>query len=169
MLFMKGSPAEPRCGFSKKIVALLQKKECQFGSFDILTDEEVRQTLKKVSNWPTYPQLYVDGELVGVGYRRRIGAVRGVVRNGRGERGAIGTRVELLPFTPILALVRLGAHPCLFRLKKKLGASPPKKNTRPSFVHRFTWALSEPGRRGLPGIKTSPPCPWDLPLSSSLP
>ena len=65
MLFMKGSPAEPRCGFSKKIVALLQKKECQFGSFDILTDEEVRQTLKKVSNWPTYPQLYVDGELVG--------------------------------------------------------------------------------------------------------
>uniref|UniRef100_A0A6V1P2P2 Glutaredoxin n=1 Tax=Heterosigma akashiwo TaxID=2829 RepID=A0A6V1P2P2_HETAK len=65
MLFMKGNPEEPRCGFSRKIVALLQEGNVAFGHFDILGDEEVRQGLKAFSNWPTYPQLYVKGELVG--------------------------------------------------------------------------------------------------------
>ncbi|CAN0135261.1 unnamed protein product [Heterosigma akashiwo] len=66
MLFMKGNPEEPRCGFSRKIVALLQEGNgFRFGHFDILGDEEVRQGLKKYSDWPTYPQLYVDGDLVG--------------------------------------------------------------------------------------------------------
>jgi len=65
MLFMKGSPAEPRCGFSNRIVDLLQKEEVEFATFDILTDEDVRQNLKTLSDWPTYPQLYVKGELVG--------------------------------------------------------------------------------------------------------
>ncbi|KAK2844971.1 hypothetical protein Q5P01_011630 [Channa striata] len=65
MLFMKGSPQEPRCGFSRQIVALLKEHSIQFSSFDILSDEEVRQGLKTYSNWPTYPQLYVNGELVG--------------------------------------------------------------------------------------------------------
>ncbi|XP_026172774.1 glutaredoxin 3 [Mastacembelus armatus] len=65
MLFMKGSPQEPRCGFSRQIVALLKERNIQFSSFDILSDEEVRQGLKTYSNWPTYPQLYVNGELVG--------------------------------------------------------------------------------------------------------
>ena len=62
VLFMKGSPDEPRCGFSKKAVKLLQDAGAEFGHFDILTDQEVRQGLKEYSNWPTYPQLYVNGE-----------------------------------------------------------------------------------------------------------
>lgn len=65
MLFMKGSAQEPRCGFSRQIVAILKEHSIQFSSFDILSDEEVRQGLKTYSNWPTYPQLYVNGELIG--------------------------------------------------------------------------------------------------------
>lgn len=66
MLFMKGSPDNPRCGFSQKAVNALRAANCtNFGYFDILTDEHVRQGLKAKSNWPTYPQLYVDGQLVG--------------------------------------------------------------------------------------------------------
>eukprot|EP01040_Poterioochromonas_malhamensis_P003100 gene3100-3298_t len=65
MLFMKGSPAQPRCGFSRQIVEILQNNKIPFASFDILTDEEVRQGLKEYSDWPTYPQLYVKGGLVG--------------------------------------------------------------------------------------------------------
>ena len=62
---MKGSPDAPRCGFSRQIVELLQGEKVSFGTFDILTDEEVRQGLKTFSNWPTYPQLYVEGKLLG--------------------------------------------------------------------------------------------------------
>ncbi|KAM9549464.1 glutaredoxin-3 [Guaruba guarouba] len=65
MLFMKGSPKEPRCGFSKQMVEILNKHGISFSSFDIFSDEEVRQGLKTYSNWPTYPQLYVSGELIG--------------------------------------------------------------------------------------------------------
>ncbi|XP_035185771.1 glutaredoxin-3 [Oxyura jamaicensis] len=65
MLFMKGSPKEPRCGFSKQMVEILNKHGISFSSFDIFSDEEVRQGLKTYSNWPTYPQLYVAGELIG--------------------------------------------------------------------------------------------------------
>ncbi|GMH05442.1 hypothetical protein Nepgr_007282 [Nepenthes gracilis] len=65
MLFMKGSPEEPKCGFSQKVVEILKKEEVKFESFDILKDQEVREGLKKFSNWPTYPQLYCKGELLG--------------------------------------------------------------------------------------------------------
>ncbi|NXC25185.1 GLRX3 protein, partial [Campylorhamphus procurvoides] len=65
MLFMKGSPKEPRCGFSKQMVEILNNHGITFSSFDIFSDEEVRQGLKTYSNWPTYPQLYVAGELIG--------------------------------------------------------------------------------------------------------
>eukprot|EP00742_Colponemidia_sp_Colp-10_P001491 GILJ01001601.1.p1 GENE.GILJ01001601.1~~GILJ01001601.1.p1 ORF type:complete len:422 (+),score=70.66 GILJ01001601.1:54-1319(+) len=65
MLFMKGQPDEPKCGFSSKIVKILREDGVEFSSFDILQDDEVRQALKAYSNWPTYPQLYVDGKLVG--------------------------------------------------------------------------------------------------------
>ena len=65
MIFMKGVPSAPRCGFSKKICAILDSYNAPYGAFDVLTDEEVRQGLKEYSDWPTYPQLYVDGELVG--------------------------------------------------------------------------------------------------------
>ncbi|KAK2976757.1 hypothetical protein RJ640_030107 [Escallonia rubra] len=65
MLFMKGNPDEPKCGFSQKVVEILKDENVEFGSFDILTDIEVREGLKKFSNWPTYPQLYCKGELLG--------------------------------------------------------------------------------------------------------
>ncbi|XP_024387528.1 monothiol glutaredoxin-S17 isoform X1 [Physcomitrium patens] len=65
MLFMKGSPEEPRCGFSRKVVNVLNDQGVEFGSFDILSDETVRQGMKTYANWPTFPQLYVEGELLG--------------------------------------------------------------------------------------------------------
>uniref|UniRef100_A0A915J723 Glutaredoxin domain-containing protein n=1 Tax=Romanomermis culicivorax TaxID=13658 RepID=A0A915J723_ROMCU len=65
MVFMKGNPEQPRCGFSKQLMTILNEAGAQFETFDILLDDEVRQGLKTYSNWPTYPQVYVDGELVG--------------------------------------------------------------------------------------------------------
>lgn len=65
MVFIKGSADEPRCGFSAKIIGILREAKAEFSAFDILEDDEVRQALKEYSNWPTYPQLYVKGELVG--------------------------------------------------------------------------------------------------------
>ncbi|CAF0709640.1 unnamed protein product [Brachionus calyciflorus] len=65
MLFMKGRKDEPKCGFSRQIIEILNETGAKYESFDILTDDEVRQGLKEYSNWPTFPQLYVDGELVG--------------------------------------------------------------------------------------------------------
>lgn len=57
MVFMKGTPTAPRCGFSRQAVELLQSHNVPFGCFDILTDDEVRQGLKAYSDWPTYPQI----------------------------------------------------------------------------------------------------------------
>lgn len=65
MLFMKGNSDTPRCGFSKQIIALLNKHKVEYKTFDILLDEQVRQGLKEFSDWPTYPQLYVKGEFIG--------------------------------------------------------------------------------------------------------
>ncbi|KAE8673361.1 Glutaredoxin-3 [Hibiscus syriacus] len=65
MLFMKGKPDEPKCGFSHKVVEILKQEKVDFGSFDILTDDEARQGLKVYSNWSSYPQLYIKGELIG--------------------------------------------------------------------------------------------------------
>jgi Grx4 family monothiol glutaredoxin len=65
MLFMKGNPKDPCCGFSRKVVDVLNAEGVKFGSFDVLSDDAVRQGLKEFSNWPTFPQLYVQGELLG--------------------------------------------------------------------------------------------------------
>ena len=65
MLFMKGTPAEPKCGFSRQIVEILKSNDITFASFNILSDLEVREGLKVLSDWPTYPQLYVHSELIG--------------------------------------------------------------------------------------------------------
>ena len=65
VLFMKGSPTTPRCGFSRQVVELLDAGAVPYSTFDILTDDAVRQGLKKFSDWPTYPQLYANGELIG--------------------------------------------------------------------------------------------------------
>ncbi|XP_065363846.1 glutaredoxin 3 [Calliphora vicina] len=65
MIFMKGDRQAPRCGFSKQLIAIVNELGLPYETFDILSDEEVRQGLKTFSDWPTYPQVYVKGELVG--------------------------------------------------------------------------------------------------------
>jgi len=65
LLFMKGSPLFPQCGFSSRAVAILQHLGVEFDSVDVLQDQEVRQGIKAFSDWPTIPQLYVKGEFIG--------------------------------------------------------------------------------------------------------
>ena len=65
LLFMKGSPLFPQCGFSSRAIAILQHLGVEFDSVDVLQDQEVRQGIKAFSDWPTIPQLYVKGEFVG--------------------------------------------------------------------------------------------------------
>jgi monothiol glutaredoxin len=65
ILFMKGTPDAPACGFSARTVAALQALDAPFAAVDILPDPRIRQELSTLSNWPTIPQLFVGGELVG--------------------------------------------------------------------------------------------------------
>src|SRR4051812_13916368 len=65
VLFMKGTPLFPQCGFSSRAVAILDHLDVAFHSVDVLRDAEIRQGIKDYSDWPTIPQLYVKGELVG--------------------------------------------------------------------------------------------------------
>ena len=65
MLFMKGSPDFPQCGFSGRVVQILDACGAEFGSADVLMDPELREGIKTYSNWPTIPQLYIQGELIG--------------------------------------------------------------------------------------------------------
>jgi len=65
LVFMKGTKQFPACGFSNAVVQILKKEGVPFETFNILADPDVRQTLKQLSNWPTYPQLYVGGKFVG--------------------------------------------------------------------------------------------------------
>lgn len=65
ILFMKGTPEQPMCGFSARTAATLQSLEAPFAAVDILPDPRIRQELSALSNWPTIPQLFVRGELVG--------------------------------------------------------------------------------------------------------
>lgn len=64
-LFMKGTPDFPQCGFSMRAASILNALDVPYGSFDVLSDMEVRQGIKEFSQWPTIPQLYVDNEFVG--------------------------------------------------------------------------------------------------------
>jgi len=65
LLYMKGTPAMPQCGFSQRAVQLLQSCGAPFESVDVLADEAIREGIKRFSNWPTIPQLYINGKLVG--------------------------------------------------------------------------------------------------------
>ncbi len=65
VLFMKGTPDFPQCGFSAQTVAALRACKARFHAVNIFEDPELREALKSHSNWPTYPQLYVNGELLG--------------------------------------------------------------------------------------------------------
>jgi monothiol glutaredoxin len=64
-LFMKGNPSMPQCGFSANVVGILNNIGANYQTFDVLSDWDIREGVKQFSNWPTYPQLYVKGKLVG--------------------------------------------------------------------------------------------------------
>ena len=102
LLYMKGTPVFPQCGFSAAVVGILSELGVKFKAVDVLKDPEVRQGIKEFSNWPTIPQLYVKGEFVGgcdivtemtlsgeldtlfdqkgVGYNKEAAAAKGVPR-----------------------------------------------------------------------------------------
>ncbi|TPQ25430.1 Grx4 family monothiol glutaredoxin [Methylomonas koyamae] len=65
LLYMKGTPEFPQCGFSSRVVQILDACNAEYNHFNIFEDQELREALKEYSNWPTYPQLYIDGQLVG--------------------------------------------------------------------------------------------------------
>ncbi len=65
VLFMKGNPDFPQCGFSGTATQILQQCETKFASVDVLADSSVREGIKEYSNWPTIPQLYIKGEFIG--------------------------------------------------------------------------------------------------------
>ncbi|MEK6939156.1 MAG: Grx4 family monothiol glutaredoxin [Nanoarchaeota archaeon] len=64
-LFMKGTPDDPQCGFSAQIVSILEELGITFKSFDVLSDENIRQGIKEYAHWPTIPQLYINGKFIG--------------------------------------------------------------------------------------------------------
>ncbi|KAE8421113.1 putative thioredoxin [Aspergillus pseudocaelatus] len=65
MLFMKGTPKSPQCRYSRRLVRILDDHSIEYGSYNVMADEDIRQGLKEFGDWPTFPQLWVDGELVG--------------------------------------------------------------------------------------------------------
>jgi len=65
VLFMKGLPEAPQCGFSGRVVSILQSYDVPLKAYNILDDEELRQGIKEFSNWPTIPQIFINGEFVG--------------------------------------------------------------------------------------------------------
>ena len=65
LLYMKGSPNQPQCGFSARVVDILTKVGVKFGSVNVLDSDEMREGIKQYSNWPTIPQLYIKKEFIG--------------------------------------------------------------------------------------------------------
>ena len=65
LLFMKGTPVMPQCGFSNNVVQILNSLGMSFETFDVLSDMEIREGIKEYSNWPTIPQVYLKGEFMG--------------------------------------------------------------------------------------------------------
>ncbi len=65
MIFMKGTPSFPQCGFSAATVQIFEQLGVPFGSADVLSDPELREAIKRYSNWPTIPQVYINGKFVG--------------------------------------------------------------------------------------------------------
>ena len=91
VLFMKGTPDFPQCGFSAQTAGALRKLGAQFHAVNIFDDAEMREALKRYSNWPTYPQLYLKGELLG-GCDIAMEMYRsGELRSALEAAGAIGT------------------------------------------------------------------------------
>jgi monothiol glutaredoxin len=86
VLFMKGKKTAPQCGFSAQVVSILTSRGVDFLDVDVLADAVLRQGLKEFSNWPTFPQLYVDGQLIGgcdiVTALEQSGELEGIVGKG---------------------------------------------------------------------------------------
>ena len=65
VLFMKGTPQFPQCGFSQQVAAILDRLGCDYVAINVLLDDRIRQGIKEYADWPTIPQLYIDGEFIG--------------------------------------------------------------------------------------------------------
>lgn len=65
VLFMKGDRLTPQCGFSGRVIKILDQHNVEYKEYDVMSDPELRENIKEFSNWPTIPQLYVDGEFIG--------------------------------------------------------------------------------------------------------
>jgi len=89
VLFMKGVPDAPQCGFSRQTVAILRQQGVAFSYFDILTDDAVRAGLKELNEWPTFPQLIVNGEFVG-----GLDIIKEMVKNGEFDEVVKGASTE---------------------------------------------------------------------------
>lgn len=85
LIYMKGSPYEPKCGFSAKTVQALIDCGAEFSYVDILENQEIRQNLPNISDWPTFPQVFVDGELIGgcdiVTEMHEAGDLEGIIKD----------------------------------------------------------------------------------------
>ncbi len=65
VLFMKGNRTFPQCGFSQRVIKILEQHKVDYKEYDVMSDAELRENIKEYSDWPTIPQLYVDGEFIG--------------------------------------------------------------------------------------------------------
>ncbi|MDA8841014.1 Grx4 family monothiol glutaredoxin [Gammaproteobacteria bacterium] len=85
LIYMKGSPYEPKCGFSAKTVQALIDCGAEFSYVDILENQEIRQNLPNISDWPTFPQVFVNGELIGgcdiVTEMNEAGHLEGIIKD----------------------------------------------------------------------------------------
>ena len=85
LIYMKGSPYEPKCGFSAKTVQALIDCGAEFSYVDILENQEIRQNLPNISDWPTFPQVFVNGELIGgcdiVTEMHEVGDLEGIIKD----------------------------------------------------------------------------------------
>ena len=105
MLFMKGTPSAPQCGFSRQLVSILRENNVRYGFFNTLADDEVRQGLKTFADWPTFPQLWLGGELVGgldivkdeVDRDPGFFGAYAVSKTGRNEGGPAGREEQAAP------------------------------------------------------------------------
>ena len=87
VLYMKGTPVFPQCGFSAAVVDVLTKLGVKFKAFDVLADADLRQGIKEFANWPTIPQLYVKGEFIGGSDIVREMAASGELKTLLGDKG----------------------------------------------------------------------------------
>ncbi len=108
LLFMKGTPEQPACGFSARTVAALQSVGRPFAAVNVLPDPRIRQELSALSNWPTIPQLFVDGELVGgcdiVMEMYQSGELQQVLGVDAAEAGQPAPEAEATPTAPPLSI-----------------------------------------------------------------